>query len=136
MHNRSKIALMLLMVTIMQISGRNLPETDATDILAAPLARHARASLQFGDVAESIGVDAGGHHRRKREPYDPYGVYYYYPSYIPERPAYYRPVYINRRDTDDNRLTEKGQKYKYTPLFQYKSTQSKRRKLFVPNLFG
>lgn len=29
-----------------------------------------------------------------------------------------------------------GQKYVYTPLFQYKATQGHHQKLFVPNLFG
>lgn len=29
-----------------------------------------------------------------------------------------------------------GKKYKYTPLFQYKETEQKHKKLFVPNLFG
>lgn len=102
-----------------------------------PSLYNSSASLQLSDVY----IDDQPHSiRHKREAaYDPYAVYYFYPSSSSSsynsRPAYYQS-YINRRDTDDNRLTEKGQKYKYTPLFQYKSTQSKRRKLFVPNLFG
>lgn len=32
--------------------------------------------------------------------------------------------------------TINGQKYVYTPLFQYKQTQGHHQKLFVPNLFG
>lgn len=95
--------------------------------------------LQLNDEYEPI---ATGVHRQKREAYDPYDAYYFYPKSLNQRPSYYdRPApeesFINRRDAEEsNRVAEKGQKYKYTPLFQYKSTQSRRRKLFVPNLFG
>lgn len=132
---------MLLTTLIVQISGRALrePTTRMDAVLYAP-AEHQQqnpsASLQYGDLYASMGDHGIEHHRHKREAYDPYDVYYFYPSYSQTRPVYYEPTYINRRDTEDNRITEKGQKYKYTPLFQYKATQSRRRKLFVPNLFG
>lgn len=128
---------MLLTTLIIQIGARTVPEqNEMNTILIAPtehFEHNPSASLQFTDLP----VDHHHHHhqRQKREAtYDPYDVYYYYPT-VYTRPAYYESP-INRRDTDDNRITEKGQKYKYTPLFQYKSTQAKRRKLFVPNLFG
>lgn len=119
-------------MAIAYIDARALTESVPSDIaLATPiqhLEHNPSASLQFNDHVEE--------HRHRREAfYDPYDVYYYYPTPYNPRPIYYQS-YINRRDTDDNRITEKGQKYKYTPLFQYKSTQSRRRKLFVPNLFG
>lgn len=39
-------------------------------------------------------------------------------------------------DDDNNFVVSQGTKYVYTPIFKYKSTQQKRHKLFVPNLFG
>lgn len=102
------------------------------------------------NILSSIQNDEfeSNHQRHKREAYDPYDVYYFYPRSLNRQsgngaPRYdrydsERDSYINRRDVDDaNQIeTKNGQKYKYTPLFQYKSTQSRRRKLFVPNLFG
>lgn len=87
--------------------------------------------------------------RHKREAYivpsDYYANYYndYYNNYYnrpsssqkvdpPSRPS------ADRFDSneDDNIVVSQGTKYVYTPIFKYKSTQQKRRKLFVPNLFG
>lgn len=86
------------------------------------------------------------HQRSKRSSRDPYDQYYFYPSYLntpssvnaPDRDYYDGGSYINRREAiDPNQIDgPNGKKYKYTPLFQYKATQSRRRKLFVPNLFG
>lgn len=111
-------------------------------ILIAPDEHGFLAPLSFGDSDDSIPVNT--QYRHKREAYDPYDAYYFYPKSLNQRPAtsYDRQEsedsYINRRDTDETNHIEaqRGQKYKYTPLFQYKSTQSRRRKLFVPNLFG
>lgn len=56
-----------------------------------------------------------------------------------------KPIPVNNYnfDRDDNNsinnnniITSNGQKYVYTPIFQYKATHQKREKLFVPNLFG
>lgn len=44
--------------------------------------------------------------------------------------------YYNNNRGDDNTITTGGQKYVYTPIFQYKATHQKHQKLFVPNLFG
>lgn len=130
---------MLLAVVIMQINARVLPEPNPIDIVSIAPVEHLEpnpsASLQFSDHYELMNDESVDHYRQKRAVYDPYAVYYYYPTPYNPRPAYYES-YINRRDTNDNRITENGPKYKYTPLFQYKSTQSRRRKLFVPNLFG
>lgn len=43
---------------------------------------------------------------------------------------------FNNNRGDDNTITSGGQKYVYTPIFQYKATHQKHQKLFVPNLFG
>lgn len=139
----------MLTTLFLQISARMLPEPSPMRIaLIAPVEQmefNPSASLQFGEqqihvdqqqqVEELLQQQLPSNRHKREAVYDPYDVYYFYPSSYSPRPAYYQS-YINRRDTNDNRITEKGQKYKYTPLFQYKSTQSKRRKLFVPNLFG
>lgn len=51
--------------------------------------------------------------------------------------AYNNYIYNNNRG-DDNTISTGGggQKYVYTPIFQYKATHQKHQKLFVPNLFG
>ncbi|XP_055838799.1 uncharacterized protein LOC129906869 [Episyrphus balteatus] len=53
----------------------------------------------------------------------------YYPSYqhYNSAPA---PVPVRREDTNIDRAL------KFTPLVRYKSTRTKRKKLFVPNLWG
>lgn len=84
-------------------------------------------------------VDDSEHlQRNKREAYDPYSQYYYYPSSLnPQDAPQEFDARLDRRDSDGQTAQlQNGNKYKYTPLFQYKSTQAKRRKLFVPNLFG
>lgn len=122
----------LLTIAIASVDARVLTASSLNEHLA----HKPSASIQLGDHYELTANDHIEHQRYRREAfYDPYAVYYYYPTSYNPQPIYYQS-YINRRDTDDNRITEKGQKYKYTPLFQYKSTQSRRRKLFVPNLFG
>lgn len=131
----------MLVALFLQITARMLPELGPMKVALIAPAEYSdykpSESTQFRDVhVDQQQQQEEPSNRHKREAtYDPYDVYYFYPSSYNSRPAYYQS-YINRRDTDDNRITEKGQKYKYTPLFQYKSTQSKRRKLFVPNLFG
>lgn len=126
--------MMLLAMMIVYVESRVLTESAPIDIVQVAPLEHPEhrpsASIQFSDHS----VPIANRHRREAF-YDPYDVYYYYPTPYNPRPVYFQS-YINRRDTDDNRITDKGQKYKYTPLFQYKSTQTRRRKLFVPNLFG
>lgn len=61
-----------------------------------------------------------------------------YIGYNSVRPS---AIPVNNFDRDDNNnnnnvITSNGQKYVYTPIFQYKATHQKREKLFVPNLFG
>lgn len=129
----------------MKVCSRVLPGPSSVDIvLFAPAEHHAFvAPLTFDDeIIDS--VPANTQYRHKREAYDPYEAYYFYPKSLNQRPAYSYDrqdaddAYINRREADESNRVEaqRGQKYKYTPLFQYKSTQSRRRKLFVPNLFG
>lgn len=77
------------------------------------------------------------HSRQRRAAYDPYDVYYYYPSHLnqPDRTEAASST-INRRETPSDSADSKGNSLKYTPVFRYRSTQTKRKKLFVPNLFG
>lgn len=100
-----------------------------------PANDHILSAAQFNEVA--LGTN---HQRNKRAVRDPYDVYYYYPTSLnaPDQDFYDGGSYINRREAvDPNQIDgPNGKKYKYTPLFQYKATQSRRRKLFVPNLFG
>lgn len=125
----------------MRVCARVVPGSTVDIVLFTPNEYHPEllAPFQLSDDYDSVPT---GVHRQKREAYDPYEAYYFYPKSLNQRPSYYdRPAVedslINRRDAEEsNRVAEKGQKYKYTPLFQYKSTQSRRRKLFVPNLFG
>lgn len=89
--------------------------------------------------------------RNKREAYivpsDYYANYYndYYNNYYnrptsgqffgnPSRPSADR--FDGNDDDSSNFVVSQGTKYVYTPIFKYKSTQQKRKKLFVPNLFG
>lgn len=125
----------------MRVWARILPETtdDIVLITSNNLQPNLLMPLHFIDNYDSVPVHNG--HRQKREAYDPYEAYYFYPKSLNQRPYYdsqsAENSYINRRDAEEsNRIGPNGQKYKYTPLFQYKSTQSRRRKLFVPNLFG
>lgn len=126
----------------MKVCSRALPGSRVDLVLIAPIQDQSEYLAPLQLVADS-NLDSSNQHRHKREAYDPYDVYYFYPKTLNQREP--TGVYdrndeslINRRDTDQSNRIEgpNGQKYKYTPLFQYKSTQSRRRKLFVPNLFG
>lgn len=121
----------------MRVCARVVPASTVDIILIAPddYPSQFAAPQPFGDDFDTVAMQ--NVHRHKRQAYDPYDHYYFHPKSVNrqrQRPAKYdRPdihdEYISRRDTS-------GQNYEYTPLFQYKSTQSRRRKLFVPNLFG
>lgn len=68
---------------------------------------------------------------------DRYDNYYNRPTSGQNYASSFRPS-ADRFDGDDNDnvVVSQGTKYVYTPIFKYKSTQQKRHKLFVPNLFG
>lgn len=125
----------------MKISSRVLPGSTVDIVLLTPIEQQYLSPISYNNDYNTISEHLNRH---KREAYDPYDAYYFYPSSLNQRaPSRYdRPdiedSFINRRDAEQSNRVEgqNGQKYKYTPLFQYKSTQSKRRKLFVPNLFG
>lgn len=125
----------------MRVCSRVLPGSTVDIVLIAPAEHHSEflAPISFRSDFDTVPENA---HRFKRDASDPYEAYYFYPKSLnQQRPYQYdrgydEDSYINRRDADSNRIEQNGQKYKYTPLFQYKSTQSRRRKLFVPNLFG
>lgn len=65
---------------------------------------------------------------------DYYANYYndYYSNYYRlTNNGYYRTT-LNRKTASLDIFKENDRKYKYTPVFKYKSTQRKRKKLFVP----
>lgn len=135
----TKILIVLLIVAITKVCSKSI-STGSVQSMAMVLPTDNQ--IDFTAALEQVQHESK-HQREKRSPYDPYDVYYFYPSSLNDEPApqhrYDTNSYINRRDTaESNRIEEEtsGKKYKYRPLFQYKSTQSKRRKLFVPNLFG
>lgn len=134
----------------MKVCSKALPGSRVDLVLIAPIQDQSEyfVPLQFGDNLVQDPSNNNDQHRHKREAYDPYEAYYFYPKSLNQRqPArgYDGPYeeeedesLINRRDAQQSNRVEgpNGQKYKYTPLFQYKATSQKRRKLFVPNLFG
>lgn len=133
---------MLLMVVISasKIWARSVPESVQAVLLITPYEN--ADDVLLAEPYEAAASTYENHNRLRREAYDPYSQYYYYPSSLNSDERYDSPhiknrnSLVNRRQTDDDLITQDGNKYKYTPLFQYKSTQSRRRKLFVPNLFG
>lgn len=143
LQNLITIVLLVLTVTVTRVLSKALPRAKIQGfVLVTPIDNRLALLVpiqQFDDNYEAA------HLRHKREAKDPYDAYYFYPKKLnrPRHASFESDSYdgdslINRRDVDDeNRIdTKNGQKYKYTPLFQYKSTQARRRKLFVPNLFG
>jgi len=108
------------------------------------------SNLNQNQLSNDENTDPSGYLvRNKRAAYivpnDYYANYYndYYNNYYnqpsngqnynsPSRPTADR---FDGND-DDNIVVSQGTKYVYTPIFKYKSTQQKRHKLFVPNLFG
>ncbi|XP_055919862.1 uncharacterized protein LOC129951640 [Eupeodes corollae] len=83
-----------------------------------------------GGFDDSHQVDDYRNSRLRRTYYGGPGDDYhrgYYSSYQPYNRA---PVPLRREDTNIDRAL------KFTPLVRYKSTRTKRKKLFVPNLWG
>lgn len=135
-HSVSKIVLVLLTAVIVRVYSKSIGSS-ANIIVITPIEYNAASEYNLDSLSTT------NHQRQKREAYDPYDVYYFYPKNLNQNFGSNddndgENSYINRRDAEhSNRIeSQNGQKYKYTPLFQYKSTQSRRRKLFVPNLFG
>lgn len=107
------------------------------------------SNLDQSHFSNNENTDSGYLVRNKRSAYivpnDYYANYYndYYNNYY-NRPSSSQNFVIPSRPTadrfdendDDNIVISQGTKYVYTPIFKYKSTQQKRHKLFVPNLFG
>lgn len=125
---------LLSLMSVSKIFARSISGNIQSIIILSPYDTHQESELM---PIEQTDDDNNNEHlkRNKREAYDPYAQYYYYPSSL-NRPERTR-LQLDRRDSDgQTALLQNGNKYKYTPLFQYKSTQAKRRKLFVPNLFG
>lgn len=123
-----------------KILARSVPASVQAVVVINPYENVDDALLSKPNGAQASTYE---NHIRLRRAYDPYAQYYYYPSslnpadrYESESPRTKKNSSVNRRQSEDDLITQDGNKYKYTPLFQYKSTQSRRRKLFVPNLFG
>lgn len=107
------------------------------------------SNLDQSQFSNNENTDSGYLVRNKRAAYivpnDYYANYYndYYNNYY-NRPSSSQNFVNPPRPTadrfdendDDNIVISQGTKYVYTPIFKYKSTQQKRHKLFVPNLFG
>lgn len=125
--------ILLSLMSVSRIFARSITGNIQSIIIISPY--DVRQDQELMSI-EQTDDDDNKHFRNKREAYDPYAQYYYYPSSL-NRPERTHSSQLDRRDSDgQTALLQNGNKYKYTPLFQYKSTQAKRRKLFVPNLFG
>lgn len=149
--------LVFVAIAIKEICSKAIPSTVNAVLLISPYDSTAD-DQGLGLIRVSRHDELAHESRQKRQAYDPYYNYpqYQYPqsysgysgyndyyepqgsSYEPEsRP---KPKLKPRRRQDEladsEESTKKGNKYVYQPLFQYKSTEQKRRKLFVPNLFG
>lgn len=124
----------MVVISASEIWARSVPASVQAVVLIHPYGNDAI----FPGPYDASASTYENHIRQRREAYDPYSQYYYYPSSLNPSEQYESPKknLVNRRQTEDDLITQDGNKYKYTPLFQYKSTQSRRRKLFVPNLFG
>lgn len=127
----------MVVISVSKIWARAVPASVQAVVLINPYENFDDTLLSEPYAAPASTYE--NHIRLRREAYDPYSQYYYYPSSLNSEERYESPKknsLVNRRQAEDDLITQDGNKYKYTPLFQYKSTQSRRRKLFVPNLFG
>lgn len=127
----------MVVVSVSKIWARAVPASVQAVVLINPYENFDDTILS--EPYEAPASTYENHIRLRRAAYDPYSQYYYYPSSLNSDERYDSPKknsLVNRRQAEDDLITQDGNKYKYTPLFQYKSTQSRRRKLFVPNLFG
>lgn len=117
----------------------NRIEANAVDVLPV-LSRERRQSYQsYGDYYNDGGNDDYNNNRvnqRERQQFYANGqnnfytddrVDQQYAAPVAPAPSRRAPVPV---PADSNK------KYVYTPLFQYKETEQKHKKLFVPNLFG
>lgn len=129
--------LLMVVISVSEIWARSVPSSIRSVILINPYDNYDDGLLS--EPYEAPASVYENHNRLRRAAYDPYSQYYYYPSSLNSEERYEAPKknsLVNRRQAEEDLITQDGNKYKYTPLFQYKSTQSRRRKLFVPNLFG
>lgn len=84
----------------------------------------------YSTSSEEFDLESYANARALRRARQSYGNYYY-PPYD------YFNTYnsgIRRRDVD--RQAVQGQQFEFQPIVRYKDTKAKRKKLFVPNLFG
>lgn len=80
--------------------------------------------------SEEIGLEEYSNARALRRSRQSYGPYYY-PDY-----GYYNPYFGGIRRRDVVAQPGQGQQFEFQPLVRYKDTKAKKKKLFVPNLFG
>lgn len=86
-------------------------------------ARYTTSSEEFGLESYSNAIAL----RRARQSYGSY----YYPSY-----NYFNAYNGGLRRRDVAGQAGQGQQFEFQPIVRYKDTKAKRKKLFVPNLFG
>lgn len=109
---------MMLVLTVSNVAARTISVRSIRTTVPHNLREKiavAVPAVPHGLVQSSIE----NHNRHKREEYDPYAAYFYYPSTLNNVKSSKRST-IYRRQIEDSS----------------KSTQTRRRKLFVPNLFG
>ncbi|KAL5287573.1 hypothetical protein ACFFRR_008451 [Megaselia abdita] len=80
--------------------------------------------------SEEFGLESYANSRALRRARQSYGNYYY-PSY-----DYVNPFNDGIRRRDLAGQPGPGQQFEFQPIVRYKDTKAKRKKLFVPNLFG
>lgn len=154
----------LLFVTLVgHIAARAFPAPVHNVIFLQDLA-DSHVDLIHSDYAINGEHDESSHSRQRRASFDPYLDYENYDNYYKEEQPSHRPSHPSRprrpdhhsrfdvpNSYDDRYNTIKrqefdgaqgplppspGTKYSYQPVFQYKSTNHHKHKLFVPNIFG
>lgn len=110
----------MVVIVISEVAARNLPVRPVQAIvLTNPY--ESVVDVLSATPYELVESSYENHNRHRREAYDPYAQYYYFPSSLNDNKRK-----SNRKSTVNRRQTENGPKF----------AQSGRRKLFVPNLFG
>lgn len=112
------ICIPMLVLTVLAVTARTIPASSMQAIVVTSPYENVADALSA--VSYQLAQPANENHNRlKREATDPYDAYYYYPSSLNNEKLVGRAT-VKRRQSEDS----------------VNSVQSRRRKLFVPNLFG
>lgn len=108
--------ILVLVLTTLAVTARTIPASSMQAILLT------NPYENVADALSAVSYQSANenHNRLQRDASDPYGAYYYYPSSLNSEKFVGRAT-VKRRQTEDSGVN---------------SVQSRRRKLFVPNLFG